>query len=244
MVSLTLVRHGQASFLSGHYDRLSPAGERQARALGDYWAALGVEFDRVIYGPAERHRASGEAVREAYRVAGREFPDAETMPEFDEFAWLEVIEHLVPALAASDPRVRDLAAAYRQAAGSAEEAAHFDRLFREVMPHYLSGTVSHERVESWAAFGERVERGLARILDGPAQRPVVFTSAGTIAAAGALALDLTPLNTIKLTMAIRNGSWSDFRFRNGAGSSERLFLLSTLNCAPHLASAPELQTYR
>ena len=38
MSVLTLVRHGQASFFAADYDRLSPAGEGQARHLGDYWA--------------------------------------------------------------------------------------------------------------------------------------------------------------------------------------------------------------
>ena len=35
MALLTLVRHGQASYLQQNYDELSPLGEQQARMLGE-----------------------------------------------------------------------------------------------------------------------------------------------------------------------------------------------------------------
>src|SRR3984893_14433603 len=39
---ITLVRHGQASFLKEDYDKLSELGELQARTLGEYWVARDV----------------------------------------------------------------------------------------------------------------------------------------------------------------------------------------------------------
>jgi broad specificity phosphatase PhoE len=235
---LTLVRHGQASFFADDYDRLSPAGEQQAHLLGRYWASLGIEFDAVVYGPAERHRATGEAVAAEYRAAGLAWPEPRRMPEFDEFAWLGVFEYLVPALADRDARVREIAAAYRQVAGTPEGVTHFEELFRQVMPHYLAGTLEHEQVESWAAFRDRVRRGHEQIRAGGARRIAVFTSAGTMSAAAADVLELSPVSTVKLTMVIRNAAWSEFKF-----GPDR-FLLSTFNCAPHLDGTPGLLTFR
>lgn len=62
MSVLTLVRHGQASFMAEDYDRLSPTGEEQARRLGRYWTSRGIVFDRVCHGPAKRHIRTAELV--------------------------------------------------------------------------------------------------------------------------------------------------------------------------------------
>ena len=67
MALLTLVRHGQASFLQDNYDKLSERGELQSRILGEYWLRTGAAFDQVYYGPACRHLRTGEIVAEVYR---------------------------------------------------------------------------------------------------------------------------------------------------------------------------------
>jgi broad specificity phosphatase PhoE len=238
--SLTLVRHGQASFLAEEYDRLSDLGIRQARLLGRWWAAHGVRFDRVVYGPAARHRASGDAAAAEFRDAcGLAWPEPFVQPELDEFEWLNVFQVFVPLLAARDPEIREMAAAYQQVQGAPEEAAHFDALFKRVMPHWLDGTLEHDNVEPWDAFRARVRRGLDALLAANhAARITVFSSAGVIGAVAADALDLTPANTIKLIMATRNGAWSEFTAVPGR------IALDVFNCAPHLAGSPELLTYR
>ena len=50
MGTLYLVRHGQASFGSDDYDRLSPLGQRQSLRLGEHWRAHGLHFDAVYTG--------------------------------------------------------------------------------------------------------------------------------------------------------------------------------------------------
>ena len=56
MSHLTLVRHGQASFLADDYDQLSERGLVQSERLGKYWSSiLNGPFDLVVYGPAKRH---------------------------------------------------------------------------------------------------------------------------------------------------------------------------------------------
>ena len=56
MGKLTIVRHGQAAFMTEDYDRLSPLGEEQSLALGRYWARHGVKFTHAFTGPRKRHR--------------------------------------------------------------------------------------------------------------------------------------------------------------------------------------------
>ena len=62
MAELFLVRHGQASFGTGNYDRLSALGERQGVWLGEYFAERGIAFDRVVTGSMRRHRQTADAI--------------------------------------------------------------------------------------------------------------------------------------------------------------------------------------
>ena len=62
MSVLVLVRHGQASFSADDYDRLSPAGEAQARRLGDYWTRQAEVFDEVYVGPRRRQQQTADLV--------------------------------------------------------------------------------------------------------------------------------------------------------------------------------------
>ena len=60
MSGMLLVRHGQASFLTDDYDKLSPAGEQQASALGHFLPSLDIQFDRGYCGARQR-RKTGSA---------------------------------------------------------------------------------------------------------------------------------------------------------------------------------------
>src|SRR5260370_41709000 len=84
MASLTLVRHGQASYLKENYDQLSDLGKRQARMLGEYWIRTKTSFDQVYYGPACRHLRTGEIVADVYRQAGHPRAGPGTLPDIGE----------------------------------------------------------------------------------------------------------------------------------------------------------------
>src|SRR5271169_312272 len=85
MSQITLVRHGQASFLEPEYDKLCPNGEAQTRLLGEYWARRDVVFSRAYTGPRVRQQETARIVAEAYRSAGASFPEILVMSEFDEY---------------------------------------------------------------------------------------------------------------------------------------------------------------
>jgi len=67
MGTLYLVRHGQASFASDDYDRLSELGARQCERLGEWFREKGVRFEGVITGTLRRHTQSCEALARGQR---------------------------------------------------------------------------------------------------------------------------------------------------------------------------------
>ena len=63
MGQVLLVRHGQASWGAADYDVLSPLGERQATATGEFLAQL--RPDAVVHGLMQRQRRTAELIAEA-----------------------------------------------------------------------------------------------------------------------------------------------------------------------------------
>lgn len=67
MGAIHLVRHGQASFGTGDYDRLSETGHLQARLTGADMAARGLRPDVVVHGGLRRQRETAEGLLEGLR---------------------------------------------------------------------------------------------------------------------------------------------------------------------------------
>ena len=239
MALLTLVRHGQASFLESNYDKLSERGERQSRILGEYWRDTGVVFDQVYYGPACRHLRTGEIVAEVYRRAGVPWPDPVTLVELDEYPGIEVMRTFLPGLMEKHEDIRALETEFRRAGDQSAAFRIYDKLFQRITRMWVDEELDSQEVESWRNFCERVDRGIATIREGAHKngRVVVFTSGGVIAATVRRALDLAPQRTLELSWTSRNASYTEFLF-----SRER-FSLSSFNNHPHLEDE-ELLTYR
>ena len=62
---ILLVRHGQASFGTDDYDRLSELGTRQSASLGSAWEAGGAVFTDAIAGGMLRHAQTAIAAIDA-----------------------------------------------------------------------------------------------------------------------------------------------------------------------------------
>lgn len=236
MGQLTVVRHGQAGFLQAEYDILSDLGSVQARKLGEYWVARGVRFDRVYYGPARRQSGTGEIVRRMYAAAGIDWPEPVCLREFDEYPGIEVIRAFLPGLIDRHEDLRLLDTEFRTAGEHRVAARAFEKMFQRVTRMWVSGELESPEIETWQAFCDRVEGGIAKVREGGGS-PVVFTSGGVMAATARIALDLSPQRTLELSWTPRNASYSEFLF-----SGER-FSLNTFNAYPHLDS-PELLTWR
>src|SRR5690349_5090175 len=88
---LLLVRHGQASYGSDDYDRLSPLGERQSRRLGERLARERPEVRAIYSGPRLRHQQTAQQLIDAARENGARFPDFEVIDEVDELPVRELV---------------------------------------------------------------------------------------------------------------------------------------------------------
>ena len=239
MSLLTVVRHGQASFLKENYDELSPLGEIQSRKLGAYWLKQGKRFDSVYYGPRERQIRTGEIIARMYKEARGSWPEPVTLEHFDEFPAEEVVRTFLPVLADKYPHLAVRIREFHSADDPEVKRRSLDRTLHEVAQRWISCEVDSSEIPSWQDFLDRVAEGLriVREQSPKSSQVAVFTSSGPTAAAARVALGLTPLKTLDVTWMPRNASYSEFLF-----SGER-FTMATFNCVPHL-EAPELLTYR
>jgi broad specificity phosphatase PhoE len=241
MSVLALVRHGQASFFADDYDRLSPAGEAQARQLGDYWARQGEVFTAVYVGPRRRQQETAEVVGTRYRRAGQPWPEPVVLDELDEYDLAGLLDRLAPAIARQDHTFERLVGAYQRGEGERERTRTFQRMFEALLTHWQAATAAsaEEAVESWPAFRDRVGRGLQRITEQTArrQRIAAFTSGGFIGAAVARALEAPDRAALELSWRLRNGSLTHLVFTTGRLS------LDDFNSIPHLPD-PIDWTYR
>jgi len=239
MALLTLVRHGQASFLKENYDKLSERGQLQSRILGEYWLRTTEVFDQVYYGPACRHRHTGDIVAEVFRQAGAALPEPVTLPELDEYPGIEVVRTFLPGLMETHEDIRALEADFRQAGEQDVAFRLYDRLFARITKMWVNEELASPDVEPWKDFCARIERGISIIREqaGKNARILVFTSGGVIGATVRIALDLSPVRTLEMSWTSRNASYTEFLF-----SPER-FSLSSFNNHPHLEDE-DLLTYR
>lgn len=239
MARLTLVRHGQAAFLTEDYDRLSPLGKRQLRYLGDYWIGLDTPVDRIACGTLMRHRQSAEALAEAYANAGKPLPDVETLPGLDEFPWDAMLDFATRDLAERFPEIRQHHRAFLGASVPRERHRTFQRFMESVTTMWAHGQFETPAVESFEAFSVRVNEALDLLCHQAqsGQHIVAITSGGPAAVAVQRALAVPPGRTLDLVWTLRNGGLVEFLFRTGQ------FSLSAFNAVPHLGT-PDLWTYR
>lgn len=62
MASIFLIRHAQASFGTGDYDRLSALGLQQARIAGEYLGVAAAPITRIVAGPLRRQRETAAEI--------------------------------------------------------------------------------------------------------------------------------------------------------------------------------------
>ncbi|MEJ7605654.1 MAG: histidine phosphatase family protein [Bryobacteraceae bacterium] len=239
MSLLTLIRHGQASYMSEDYDRLSGIGQEQARKIGVFWARHRWTFDQVFYGPAKRHLHTMEIARNVVTSADLPWPDPVLVPGFDEFDAFQVMKAMVPVLVERDANVDRLHREFRQNQSSPQAGKVLQALFEEVARHWCSGEFDIPEIESWDTFRSRIASAieLVRAAATKSSSVAVFTSGGPIAATIAQVLNLDSHKAIEFVWLSRNCSYSEFLF-----TGDR-FSMSSFNSFPHLDDH-SLLTYR
>src|ERR1700733_838915 len=236
--SLLMVRHGQARFLTQHYDSLSPVGRRQAALLGQYWAKLGLRFDQVYSGTHQRQHNTSEIVGDTFRRHNIPWPVPVLLRELDEFPGDELLKKCLPALLATNEQIKTRYKAFKDANTKVDRFRRFQQVFELVCDMWILGTLTADDIETWSEFDRRVNTALSRMsAEALGKNVVVFTSGGVIAVTVQRALGISSQKTIELAWHLRNTSCSEFIF------SEDRFTLNTLNCVPHLEET-SIWTYR
>ena len=204
MATVTMIRHGQGSFGTDNYDRLSELGHWQARVVGEHFQRAGVVFDRVHCGALRRQRETADAVLGSMGTADRDYRiDA----AFDEYPTKPVFARYMPELLSRDDELRGEFARDRSAAGRDRALAR--RVFFPVLSAWQDDPSAPD-LESFAAFRGRVSDALAEVaaMAEHGRRDVVVTSAGVIAVAVLNALELPDSAFARLAWQVHNASVS------------------------------------
>ena len=194
MGTLYLVRHGQASFGSADYDRLSELGQRQCRSLGEWFRERGVRFESSLRGTLRRHEQSWAALAEGHGSV----PEPTVLPGLDEYDSAAVVRaiHPEPLGPAHTPE------AYKQ---------HF-RLLREGLRRWIDGETAPEGMPSYEAWLAGITDALERVRRTSSGDVLVVSSGGPIATAVAHVLDAPAHALIELNMQLRNSAITQFTF--------------------------------
>ncbi|KEF35724.1 MULTISPECIES: histidine phosphatase family protein [Deinococcus] len=216
MSQLLLVRHGQATPFEADTDRLSPLGEAQARAVGEYLAESDLDPTDVLCGPLRRQR---ESARLASEAAGGGWPDPTTDPRLAEYDGDGLMRTLAPLLAAREPGFDALLRAWERGRHGPERNRYLQRMLEPLAAAYLRGEVAHPDVEPWPDFRARVHAFLRELLAGPSGRTVLaFTSGGVIGVTVAAVLRAPDEAALALNWRVRNGSLTRLTYGGGRAS--------------------------
>jgi len=214
MAEITLVRHGQASFGTDNYDRLSNIGHRQARWLGKHWRQLDKHFDRVITGTMVRHHETAQGV-----LAGLEKAlPIDAHPGLNEYDF----QGLLTPLKEQHP-------AHWVETGHAKRDYYHN--MKQALSYWMDGTIATDGKDSWATFCERIQAAFAFALDSGAKRTLMVSSGGPISVILQSVLQLDNARTRDLTLQIKNSSTHKLLYNGTA------LTLDSFNDVSHLQSA-------
>ncbi len=210
MGQLYLVRHGQASFGSDDYDRLSDLGRQQCVRLGEHFRQTGVVFEAALTGTLKRQVDSLAGIAQGMQMA----PQAHAWPGLNEYDGDALVAAIHPGPIApprSDEAVRQ----------------HF-RLLREGLQAWMDGRSEPVGMPSYADFVAGVCEALDHVRKTHEGAVLVVPSGGPIATAVAAVLGAPKATAIELNLRIRNSAVTEFVF-----TAKRHSLLS-FNTLPHL----------
>lgn len=214
MAELFIVRHAQAAFGTDDYDRLTPLGHQQANWLGEYFAERGVTFDQVMTGTLRRHRETYAGIAAGM---GRT-PDAQERPGLDEYD----AEKLLAAWTAR--------AGLPAAPPDGSRRTHFQWL-REALGAWSDGSLPLDAHRSFDHFVDDARQALAAAQASGAERVLIVSSGGPIAAMLGAVLGLAPRAIVNVNLQLRNAGVSELR------CNARAIHCVSFNNVPHLDRA-------
>ena len=239
MSKLFVVRHGQASFFTDDYDKLSPMGEEQSRVLGRYWVNAGVTIDEVYSGDLKRQVRTAECVGEMYTESGKLRPEHQILPGLNEYPSEILMAKLLPHLKESSSELTELDEEFQNSSEGKERYRSFHRLLEAVMEKWIENEYDMEDMPDWVTFSTGVRNSLREIISKPGsgRTVAVFSSGGPVGVSVQTVLDAPDKKAEELNWRIHNASVTEYTF------SPNRITLDAFNSIPHLTD-PEMLTYR
>ena len=220
MALLFLVRHGQASFGSADYDRLSDLGRQQSRWLGEYFAERGVQLKRVVAGSLRRQQSTAAEILAAMQGV---------TPTIDTHAGLN--EYNGEALYAAHTKGRD-PLAHQQG-----DYRDYWRTLKAAMHAWAADELTGVP-ETWADFGARTRAALAVACAGLGREDnvLVVSSGGAISRALIDIIGSPGATAVEFNLQFRNTGVCELIVGSDAARPHVLphFRLVTFNSLPHL----------
>ncbi|MGA1354838.1 MAG: histidine phosphatase family protein [Candidatus Limnocylindrus sp.] len=227
MSVIHLVRHGQASFGSHDYDRLSPLGQQQVQRLASHWQSLGDQPSALYCGPLRRQRQTAELLADGTALAITEHPD------FKEFEASQVLNAYALAAGLLDSDTPPLSLERHQAATEGtpdpKDLRRFQQGLEAATLAWVRGELQGD-FESWSHFNTRVIGALESVINatGRGQQVVVCTSAGVIGAVVGHVMGLQAEAAVRLSWVLLNASVSSILFDDRRRSIMRFNVLAHL----------------
>ncbi|MBI4898444.1 MAG: histidine phosphatase family protein [Actinobacteria bacterium] len=221
-----LIRHGQASWGLGDYDRLSELGERQSAVLGKALRGRVESVDLVVSGEMRRHRRTAHFTMEALGADGSSADDdggavgrggsAESHgaagagisagAELEDRGWNEFDHEQVIAVHKPSYKSKTVMVADLTRRGDPRRA--FQVMFDEALARWSGAGDDDAYAESWTSFVDRAHSALTRLDEqlGRKGTAMVFTSGGPISAVAARLLGVGAEGWMQLNRVIANAS--------------------------------------
>ena len=250
MSTIHLIRHGQASFGSADYDRLSSLGEQQVMHLRDHYARIRQPVDAIYSGTLQRQRSTAEILACLYGSgSGGDGGGGEGGGSDAESNGYRIRQHSAfneydaEILLKAHAKLSGLPLAALQGPNAKPDPRAFQRRLEQAGRAWITGELDTLGVEPWRRFRARVAAGLEEIMrsEGRSRQIVVCSSAGTIGAAVGHVLGLDDEGALKLSWTLFNSSITRIRYDDARRN------LEVFNAVPHLEAQPDprpLVTFR
>ena len=239
MALLYLVRHGQASFGTDNYDRLSASGLRQARLVGRYLQQVAPPVSLLVSGSHVRHRETVAALASSLSPSNGRGDQNSIDERFNEIQIDAQFELILPQLIDSDGALATLVEQSKRSSRA------YQQVLRKVFLHWQKLVDLPPGMESWNKFCARVRCAIGEVRHNcpPSHSVIVITSAGVIARVVQEVLGSSRESAYSLFEAMMNCSITRLLHNRKrlslATFNECSYLLSDVN-----GGDPSLLTYR
>ncbi len=193
MASIMFVRHGQASFGSDNYDKLSPLGTQQAELLGAYLKATQRSFDYVVGGTMQRHYETFLGVDKSL-ASTNNYLRHDGWNEYDHEALFNAyLVQFSDDCEVTSQRISDFYGDRRL----------YHRILQRALHAWSTGKLV-DLTESWCEFNQRVNDALNDVANNVSHSALVSASGGSLSLAMMLALKMPVEHAIDFSFQMKN----------------------------------------